>query len=367
VGDSWYHLGIPGLAEREGKLRRVFLFSGGVIILIVLITTGLFYFFFSSPVKDIVLTYWNSVFTYIPAASSNCDDVPLQLNRNQVNEFNQPFYGVQFVPTEDLPVVADMGVEVVSQVFPYKGSPESWLYQLDQAQEHNIKVIATLYPQGWEWEETNWRIDDQAHAFIRTVADHPALFAVYALHEPYWQGCRGCGYTTNQQQLLYNEIKEIADVPVFSDIDSISFWTNQGEETAFAEGVCDYCATWYYPFTSDAYERDQLINWLKAEVAVALERAPNSKIVWYMQSFAQDPLGLRMPQAEEMYDLASLVYESGMDGAIWYVWTFESLYDDYLSNHPELHDTVRQIYQDLVLPCRIAKQEGCFQRECIGD
>lgn len=367
MGDSWNHLGIPGFGQREGKLKRVLFLSGGVIILIVLIATSLFYLIFSSTIKEKVLRYWNSIFPYLPVASSNCDDVPLQPNRKQINEFKRPFYGIQFVPSEDLPVVADLGVEVVSQIFPYTGDPESWLYQLDQAQEHNIKVIATLYPQGWEWEETYWRIDDQAHAFIETVADHPALFAVYALHEPYWQDCTGCGYTTNEQQLLYNEIKEIADVPVFSDIDSISFWTKQGEETAFAEGVCDYCATWYYPFTSDGYERDQLANWLKAEVAVALERAPKSKIVWYMQSFAQDPPGYRMPQAEEMYDMASLVYESGMDGAIWYVWTFESLYDDYLSNHPELFDTVIQINQDLVLPCRIAKYEGCYQRKCIED
>lgn len=367
MGDSWNHLGISRHPQKKEKMRRLFFFLGGLVVLIGLILSGLLYLFSPSTGKEIASLLKKYVYRSNPWLSSNCDDVLQENTEEQIGEFYQPFYGIQFVPAEDFSIVADLGAEVVSQVFPYLGSPESWLYQLDQAQEHNMKVIATLFPQGWEWDGASWRIDNQARSFLHTVADHPALFAVYALHEPYWQNCTGCGYTTYQQQLLYNEIKETADVPVFSDIGSISFWTNQGEEMTFADGVCDYCATWYYPFTLNDYERDKLINRLKSEVAVAFERAPESKIVWYMQSFAQDSLDLRMPQTEEMYDMARLVYESGMDGALWYVWSFGSLYDDYLSNHPELHNTVRQIHQDIVLPCRIAKQEGCFQRKCIGE
>jgi len=253
---------------------------------------------------------------------------------------------------EDFHLVVGLGVEVVGQKFPYDGTPSSWLNQLDEAQAHGLKVIAWLLPQGWEWDGTTWHIDDQARSFVQTVAGHPATFAVVALHEPYWQGCWGCGFTTHEQQLLYDALKSIADVPIYSAVDSMAFWTAQGEETAFADGICDYCGTWFHPFRMDGYRRDELVAQLRADLAVARARAPHSKIVWAMQAFAQARGGFRMPTSAEMYDLAGQVYASGVDGAMWYVWTFNSLYDDFLSNHPELYDRVRQVYEYNVLTNR---------------
>jgi hypothetical protein len=54
-----------------------------------------------------------------------------------------------------------------------------------------------------------------------------------------------------------------------------------------------------------------------------------------------------------MDDMAREVYAAGVDGALWYVWTFNTLYDDFLSNHPELYGTVRDVYQDHVLPRKL--------------
>lgn len=134
----------------------------------------------------------------------------------------------------------------------------------------------------------------------------------------------------------------------------MAYWTAKEPATAFADGVCDYCATWYYPFTADgAYERQELITRLQADLAVAKERAPNSKIVWLMQSYAQpNPSGLRMPTAAEMEDLAAIVYASDVFGALWYTWQFEGLYDDFLFNHPELYPVVEAIYTEQVLPLK---------------
>ncbi|NVM57864.1 MAG: hypothetical protein HWN51_07080, partial [Desulfobacterales bacterium] len=109
-------------------------------------------------------------------------------------------------------------------------------------------------------------------------------------------------------------------------------------------------ATWYYPFkVNGGYERMELIARLTVDSAVARERAPNSRIVWVMQSFAQGPpSNLRMPDAEEMRDLASIVYSTDIDGALWYVWRFGDLYSDFLSRHPELYPVVREIYENYV-------------------
>lgn len=260
-----------------------------------------------------------------------------------------PFYGMEFVPTEDFETVRGMGVEVIGQTFAHDGSPASWTAQLDLAEDAGLRVIAWLWPQGWTWEGDRWVIDEQARSFFETVAGHQALFAVYVFNEPYWQECWGCGYTTLQQQTLYLQIKAIRDVPIFSAMDSMRFWTDYSPETAFADGICDYCATWYYPVTQDGFDQDELRARIAADLSTARQRAPKSKIVWYMQAFAGTESGFRVPNAEEMEEIARIVYEAGVDGAMWYVWSFNSLYSDTLCHHPELFDTVRKIYEETVL------------------
>lgn len=262
----------------------------------------------------------------------------------------KPFYGMQFAYKDDLSTVKGLDIEIVLTDFAHDGTAADWLAFLNTAQENNIQVIPWLWPQGWTWNGQTWQIDAQANLFVQTVAKHPAVLAIYALHEPYWNGCEGCGYTTGQQQALYLAIKAIANVPLYSDVDSMAFWTARGTETAFAEGVCDYCGTWYYPFVKGGiYERQELITRLTNDLAVLRQRAPNSKFVWLMQSYAQGPPNnLRMPTAAEMRDLASIVYSSNIDGALWYPWKFDGLYSDYLFNHPELYGVVKQIYQQYV-------------------
>jgi hypothetical protein len=103
----------------------------------------------------------------------------------------------------------------------------------------------------------------------------------------------------------------------------------------------------------DVYDRERLVDSITAELEVATERSPSSRMVWIMQAFSQGaPEYLRMPRAEEMHDLASIVYSTNIDGAMWYPWTFSDTYGDYLSGHPELYPTVREIYEDVVLPKR---------------
>lgn len=349
MGGSRSSLGFPGVAWKEGTLRR-WLIPVGLVFLVVVLLFVRWLFNFETPDKIQLLLGQTDITASCQNRSLKSKDAASILYKATSVETHQPFYGIDFVPTEDLTVVSSLGAQVIGQVFPHDGNPEAWLNNLDQAKKYNIKVIAWLYPQGWEWNGKSWTIDNQARLFIETVVNHPSLFAVYALEEPYWSGCWGCGYSTYEQQLLYSQIKKIANVPIFSAVDSMSFWTKNGEQTAFADGICDYCATWYYPFQKNEYKRVELIKQLRSDLKVARQRAPNSKIVWFMQSFAQNASGLRMPNSDEMVDLACLVYESGFDGAMWYVWKFNSLYDDYLSNHTELFDTVRKVYTDQVIP-----------------
>ena len=253
------------------------------------------------------------------------------------------FCGMEFVTGRDLTTVRSMGVTVVLQTFPHDSEPDEWVAQLDRAQRNNLRVIAWLWPVGWEWDGRAWQIDDQARSFIKTVAAHPATLAVYALHEPYWRGCPTCGLTTAQQQALYQEIKAIADIPIYSEIGSIAYWVDQGKATRLADGMCDYCGATYYPFFADGtYDREEFIHRLEEDLAAIRRFAPNSKLIWAMQVYAisDHPQPRRMPTAEEIADIGAIVAERDVDGIFWYVWEFGSLYDDFLSNHPELFSAV---------------------------
>ena len=254
-----------------------------------------------------------------------------------------PFCGMEFVSGDDLATVRSMGVNVVLQTFRHNDDPAEWLAQLDMAHDHGMQVIGWLWPEGWEWDDAAWQIDDQAQLFVQTLATHPATFAVYALQEPYWRGCVTCGLTTAEQQALYQELKAIAEVPLYSEIGDITGWADQGGDTTVADGMCDYCGATYYPFFSDGtYERDEFISHLDDDLATIHESAPNSKLVWGMQVYAESnsPRPLRMPTAEEVADIGAIVAERDVDGIFWYVWEFSPVYDDFLSNHPELFPAV---------------------------
>jgi hypothetical protein len=256
----------------------------------------------------------------------------------------EPFCGMQYVTAEeDLATVRALGINVVLQTFRHDGDPDEWRAQLDLAQEYQLHVIGRLWPEGWVWDGEAWQIDAQARSFVQTVAEHPATLAVYALHEPYWRGCRTCGLTTAEQQTLYRELKAIAGVPLYSELGSITYWVERGAATTLQDGMCDYCAVTFYPFFADGtYRRERFIERLEEDLAAIHTHAPNARLSWGMQVFAQSesPEPRRMPTAQEIADISAIVAQRDVAGIFWYVWEFGPLYDDFLSNHPELFAAV---------------------------
>lgn len=264
-----------------------------------------------------------------------------------------PFYGIQFVPLAELPQVRALGFDLVLTDFTYDAAPTEWVTYLDTAWSLNMRVIPWLWPEGWTLDRQTgvWTIDTTAQRFLETIARHPATFAVYALHEPYWMECDTCGYTTAEQQALYRAIKQIAPVLIYSEINGLTFWAEATPEKAIASGVCDYCQTTFYPLlTNGRYLRDELITQIQREIATLQRLAPESRLIWTMPAFEYHEDDLRMPTSDEMWDYASLVYSRPeISGAWWYMWRWDNdLYSSYLALHPELHPTVRKIADDIV-------------------
>ena len=297
------------------------------------------------PTSCIRIAYQKLVAVWPPLLPSQSTGLPPRSGDKK------PFYGMQYVPNNALETVAGLGIDMLLNDFPLNGTPEQWIAQLDLAAEHNMKVVAWQWPTGWQWNEAaaTWDIDSQARLFVETVADHPALFAVYATHEAYWNECYSCGYTTAELQMLYSQIKEIAEVPIYSAFGDYDFWRHYSADTIFADGVCDYCDVQYYPVQDSGYQLDEYIDRLALELATVRELAPNSKFVWVMQSFESAEAKKVMPNAEQMREIASIALETDVDGVWWYVWNFdESQYQDVLSKHPELFPVVREIYEEYI-------------------
>lgn len=268
-----------------------------------------------------------------------------------------PFYGIQYVPLAELPQVRALGFDVVLNDFAYDADPATWVTYLDTARALKMRVIPWLWPEGWKLDRRTgvWTIDATARRFLETVAGHPATLAVYGLHEPYWNECDTCGYTTAEQQALYRAIKEIAPVPIYSEINGFTFWSEASRAKTIAPEVCDYCQTAFYPFLTDgSYQRNELIAHIEREIATLQRYAPESRLIWTMPAMSHRGDGLRMPTSDEMWDYASLVYgRPEISGAWWYMWRWDNdLYPTYLAVHPELHATVRKIADVIVAPRR---------------
>ncbi|MEM9134591.1 MAG: hypothetical protein AAF962_08235 [Actinomycetota bacterium] len=259
------------------------------------------------------------------------------------------FYGMQYPTPGSYGTMQDLNIDTILIDFAIGAGPEEWMRQLDEADAAGLRVVAWLWTPGWVWDDAGeqWIINDEGRSFLTTVEGHPALLAVYGTHEAYWNECFGCGYNTAQLQMLYRQIKEIADVPIYSAFDGFAFWEDFSDETTFSDGICDYCDTWYYPVLADGtYDRAEYINRLREEVETFRELAPNSKFVWVLQSFSSELSGRSLPDEEELADMAELAARVDIDGIWWYVWSFDqSQYQEVLGGQPELHDVVRESHE----------------------
>lgn len=254
------------------------------------------------------------------------------------------WYGIRQVPVSDLPVVADsLGGEVVSLGIGTLGPSEA-LERLDRVYDYGYRAVVSMYvPNGcsmspWEWNGSEWVFPQETIDTLQAIAHHPAMFAIYALQEPFDE-TNPCHWTVEQQQQLYQRLKLYTDgLPVWSDIGGVAILESEGIH--WAGGICDYCSTFHHSFRSDwtsAQCLQETLSWIDADREAQPRLMPDSVLVFQIQTYAQPDYPyypLRLPtqgELETVRDHLCTLHQPMM----YYPWS-HGLYSQTLDDAPAL-------------------------------
>jgi uncharacterized repeat protein (TIGR01451 family) len=274
---------------------------------------------------------------------------------------------------EDMPAVGgNLGGRVVELTVGPE-SAEEINAMLDQIGELGYGVLLNIYTsttstgRPWYWSGGEWVFPQSAIETLQGIAHHPALFAIYALHEPL--DSEGAYVPVDQQRELYQLLKAYTNgTPVFTDIATLSGWEDRGVE--LTDGICDYCCTFPTHFRSDWSAEQSIAEALKrmnADLATQQRLMPDSQVVFLLNTYSypeyQHPF--RLPTPEELAVVRN--YACTIDQPVmYYPWT-HSLYDLTLKDAPQLWSIVAEGCGDL--PSDISGSNKAVDRTSaqIGD
>ena len=268
------------------------------------------------------------------------------------DESSMQFYGVEFADTDDYRDLKNKG----SVNFVTITATSNWQNILDSAAANRQKVLIHLGWQdneicqggeGWTWNGSNWQLNSLGRSFLDFIASYiknggKAFLALFTLHEPNNSG-HSPNCTTQVQRDLYNLLKQEAAIrgvtgnkfKLFSDIGSTA-------DPDYVSGVCDYCATWYYPNgecsgATWADRVDNCIDRMRKDYNAFRSKSSAAMFVVKAQSFGNSG-SYDMPSGSEMEYLGDRMIsdlENNYGKAyifMWYVW--EGSYADNLKNSP---------------------------------
>lgn len=259
------------------------------------------------------------------------------------------WYGIRNVVTEDAQAVADrLGGEVITINVMTHGA-ERINADLDLWQSFGYRAVVVFYTREtcskrpWEWDGHEWVFPQKTIDALRGIAHHPALFAIYALHEPFDTG-NECYWTVQQQQKLYNLLKLYTDgAPVWSDTGWLAIQESKGVE--LTDGICDYCATFHHRFRSDWSSKQCLtetLSWIDGDLDTQRRLMPNSQLVFLVQTFSLPDYSfpLRLPTVEELAVVRNHLCDLRQP-LMYYAWA-HSAYDTTLRDAQQLWPVVQQ-------------------------
>lgn len=220
----------------------------------------------------------------------------------------------------------ELGAQVVEMLVRPSTADAEILASLDAAQELGLLVLLHIHDRG-QPTEVPWSpsigVTPRGAEILRLIEDHPAVWAIYAFEEPFDYTSAG-HVTPDQQRELYTAIKAIADVPVYSDLSTISRAEREG--LTLSDGMCDICCV------APGWPDDPIAK-LNAEVSTWQRLMPNSQLAVMVNAY---DAGSRyvMPTAEQIRSFRSQLCALGLP-YLYYPWQ-HSRYTRALQDVPDL-------------------------------
>lgn len=260
------------------------------------------------------------------------------------------WYGIRQVPKEDIQTVAEnLGGAVITLGLRAEYDADIINARLDMAQSAGYRAVAmistdeTCSKRPWEWNGNEWVFPQFTIETLQGIAHHPALFAIYALHEPFDES-NECWYTVEQQKELYQLLKGYTDgVPIWSDVGGLAIQEEDGHD--LSDGICDYCGTFHHRFRSDWTSEqclEETLSWIDADLEAQQRLMPNSQIVFQIQTWSL-PSGKypwRLPTPQELTTVRDHLCALNQP-MLYYPWSHRD-YDLTLKDAPQLWPVVAE-------------------------
>jgi uncharacterized repeat protein (TIGR01451 family) len=259
-----------------------------------------------------------------------------------------PWYGIRRVPMEDMQTVAHNLGGTVVELTVRSETADQINAMLDGIEALGYQAVLNMYTRTtetkrpWDWNGSQWVFPQSAIETLQGVAHHPALLAIYALHEPLDQG--GSYVPVEQQRELYQLLKGYTDgLPVFTDIASLSVWEDRGVD--LTDGICDYCCTFPCHFRSDWTSEACLAETLRridADLDTQQRLMPNSQLVFLINTYSCPGCThpFRLPTLDELVTVRD--HMCGLDQPMmYYPWT-HGTYDLTLEHASQLWPAVAE-------------------------
>jgi len=278
--------------------------------------------------------------TPTPTATSTPLPTP---NATPTSVLGTTWHGVGRTPETAWRLVKDdLGGAVIEHLVKPSVSDADILGSLNRAQAMDLRVLLHIYDaesntrKPWRIEDGTWDVSERGIEILRLVEGHPALFAVYALHEPY--DSSDYHADSDAQRALYALLKSYANVPLYTDIATLHMPLQFGE--LLSDGMCDYCATFPTTFRgSSEAALAETFRRIDADLAAQRQYMPGSQLVFLVNVYQiGDGVRYRLPTEEELVAVRDYVCE--LDTPILYYPWAHSGYDVTLNEAAALWPTI---------------------------
>ena len=233
-------------------------------------------------------------------------------------------------------------------------TPSQWKRVVNAARASGLRLIIGGHPEPFRRTTSGrWRITPAGTRLLAFLKKQgPVVMALFVYNEPYWihpltDQSSSCGaMSAAELRALRKTIRSVwPAAKIYHDLGHPAAWAPGGylheayscigAKYANQRGVADYVGIWDYPFRAEGYDREEGLATLAREAAYVVE-SMGALPVWLNQIHSGVG-GLVLPTPEQLLDWNCATRAALPPGSLisWYVWR-QSIYDDYLANHPEL-------------------------------